>query len=181
MGMSVTISEAAADDQDAAEQILKLQYLCYQSEAELYGDYSIEPLTQTLASLKKELADGTVLVARLGDEVVASVRGGVDASGTARVGKLVVHPRMQRHGLGGRLLDAIERRLGEGGARRFELFSGHRSESNLQLYRKHGYQPVSTRRVNDRLTLVTLAKDAEDTDGAEPAPAAETQALATSA
>lgn len=40
MGMSVTISAARAQD---AEQILKLQYLCYQSEAELYGDYGIEP------------------------------------------------------------------------------------------------------------------------------------------
>ncbi|MFD9906855.1 GNAT family N-acetyltransferase [Streptomyces sp. NPDC059063] len=161
MGMSVTISEAAADDQDAAEQILKLQYLCYQSEAELYGDYSIEPLTQTLDSLKGELAAGTVLVARLGAEVVASVRGSVDAAGTARIGKLVVHPRMQRHGLGGRLLDAIERRLGEGGAQRFELFTGHRSDSDLQLYRKHGYAPVSTRRVDERLTVVTLSKEVE--------------------
>ena len=99
MGMSVTIS--AATEQDA-ESILKLQYLCYQSEAELYGDYGIEPLTQPLDSLRAELAGGTVLVARLGDEVVASVRGAVDADGTARINKLIVHPRMQRHGLGGR-------------------------------------------------------------------------------
>ena len=49
MGMSVTIS--AATEQDA-EQILKLQFLCYQSEAELYGNYRIEPLAQTLDSLK---------------------------------------------------------------------------------------------------------------------------------
>lgn len=156
MGMSVTISDA--DEQDA-EKILKLQYLCYQSEAELYGDYSIEPLTQTLDSIKAELAAGGVLVARLGDEVVASVRGTVDADGTARIGKLIVHPRMQRHGLGGRLLDAIEKRLGT--AKRFQLFTGHRSEGNLQLYRRHGYAPVGTERVNDRLTLVTLAKDTE--------------------
>ncbi|MFH8795261.1 GNAT family N-acetyltransferase [Streptomyces sp. NPDC017941] len=160
MGMSVTISEAAADGR-TAEQILKLQYLCYQSEAELYGDYSIEPLTQSLDSIRAELEAGSVLVAHLGEEVVASVRGTVDAAGTARIGKLIVHPRMQRHGLGGRLLHAIELRLGEGGsAKRFELFSGHRSESNLQLYRKHGYAPVSTRRVDDRLTVVTLAKEA---------------------
>ncbi|MFH8612723.1 GNAT family N-acetyltransferase [Streptomyces sp. NPDC018029] len=165
MGMSVTISEAAADDQDAAEQILKLQYLCYQSEAELYGDYSIEPLTQSLDSVRAELAAGTVLVARLGTEVVASVRGTVDADGTARIGKLIVHPRMQRHGLGGRLLDAIELRLGaDGTAKSFQLFTGHRSEQNLQLYRKHGYAPVKTQRVDDRLTVVTLAKDS-DTSG----------------
>ncbi|MEV0122996.1 GNAT family N-acetyltransferase [Streptomyces sp. NPDC050703] len=155
MGMSVTISAAAEAD---AEQILKLQYLCYQGEAELYGDYSIEPLTQTLDSIRAELTSGTVLVARLGDEVVASVRGTVDADGTARIGKLIVHPRMQRHGLGGRLLDAVERRLGA--AKCFQLLSGHRSEQNLQLYRKHGYATVSTEYVNERLTRITLAKDA---------------------
>lgn len=160
MGMSVTISVAAADDQDAAEQILKLQYLCYQSEAQIYGDYAIEPLTQSLDSLRAEMAAGTVLVARLGTEVVASVRGTVDADGTARIGKLIVHPRLQRHGLGGRLLDAIENRLGaDGAAKSFQLSSGHRSEQNLQLYRKHGYAQVDTERVNERLTRVTLAKD----------------------
>ncbi|MER5177851.1 GNAT family N-acetyltransferase [Streptomyces sp. NPDC002896] len=159
MGMSVTISEATEQD---AEQILKLQYLCYQGEAELYGDYSIEPLTQPLDSIKAELRGGSVLVARLGDEVVASVRGTVTSDGTARINKLIVHPRMQRHGLGGRLLNAIEERLGaEGTARRFELFTGHRSEGNLRLYRKHGYATVGTERVHDRLTMVTLSKDAE--------------------
>ncbi|MFC7307756.1 GNAT family N-acetyltransferase [Streptomyces monticola] len=158
MGMSVTIS--AANERDA-EQILKLQYLCYQSEAELYGDYSIEPLTQTLDSLKAELADGCVLVAHLGDEVVASVRGCMDADGTARINKLIVHPRMQHHGLGGRLLTAVEERLAAAGAvKHYQLSTGHRSESNLQLYRRHGYVPVSSDAVNPKLTLVTLAKDA---------------------
>ncbi|MFI6349635.1 GNAT family N-acetyltransferase [Streptomyces sp. NPDC050560] len=161
MGMSVTIS--AADERDA-EQILKLQFLCYQSEAELYGDYGIEPLTQTLAQLTQELAGGIVLVAKLGDEVVASVRGTVDADGTGRIAKLIVHPRMRRHGLGGRLLIAIEQRLfadgAAGAAQRFELFTGHRSERNLRLYQKHGYQRVGTDRVGDTLTTVTLSKPA---------------------
>src|SRR5262245_50277118 len=62
MGMSVTIS--AATDHDV-EQILKLQYLCYQREAEIYGDYTLEPLTQTLDGLRAELSQGLVLVARL--------------------------------------------------------------------------------------------------------------------
>lgn len=99
MGLSVTIS--AADAQDA-EHILKLQYLCYQSEAELYGDWSIEPLTQSLDALRAELDEGHGLVARLGDEVVASVRARLDEDGTVRIAKLIVHPRMRRHGLGGR-------------------------------------------------------------------------------
>ncbi|MEU3188949.1 GNAT family N-acetyltransferase [Streptomyces sp. NPDC006923] len=156
MGMSVTISAASAQD---AEHILKLQYLCYQNEAELYGDYTIEPLTQTLDDLRAELGRGHGLVARLGDEVVASVRGSVDETGTAHIEKLVVHPRMRRHGLGGRLLDAIEAHFaGEPAAKRFQLFTGHRSEGNLRLYRSRGYAPVSTEQVGPRLKLVTLEK-----------------------
>ncbi|HET6634333.1 MAG TPA: GNAT family N-acetyltransferase, partial [Streptomyces sp.] len=108
MGMSVTISAADGDD---AEQILKLQYLCYQSEAQLYGDYRIEPLTQTLDDLRAELAAGCVLVARLGEEVIGSVRARVADDGTAGISKLFVHPRMRRHGLGSRLLTRLEERL----------------------------------------------------------------------
>ncbi len=158
MGMSVTISTATDDD---AENILKLQYLCYQREAELYGDYSIEPLTQTLDALRAELGEGCVLVARLGSEVVGSVRGTVDDDGTARIGKLIVHPRMQRHGLGGRLLSAIEDRLAaEREAKRFRLFTGHRSDGNLRLYRRLGYAQTGTEQVTRRFSLVTLEKPA---------------------
>lgn len=165
MGLSVTIS--AADAQDA-EHILKLQYLCYQSEAELYGDWSIEPLTQSLDALRAELDEGYGLVARLGDEVVASVRARLDEDGTVRIAKLIVHPRMRRHGLGGRLLDGIERHFAAEAseteepvpAKRFQLFTGHRSEGNLRLYRSRGYAQVDTREVGPKLTLVTLEKAA---------------------
>jgi ribosomal protein S18 acetylase RimI-like enzyme len=158
MGMSVTIDRANERD---AEQILKLQYLCYQTEAELYGDYTIDPLTQPLAALRAEVRDGCVLVARLGEEVVGSVRGTVDADGTAHIGRLIVHPRMQRHGLGGRLLAAIEERLAaERDAARYRLFTGHRSAGNLRLYRRLGYAPVATEVVSRQLSLVTLEKEA---------------------
>ncbi|WP_030673584.1 GNAT family N-acetyltransferase [Streptomyces rimosus] len=169
MGMSVTIS--AATDQDA-EQILKLQYLCYQPEAALYDDYSIEPLTQTLDDLRAELGDACAVVARLGTEVVGAVRGTVDADGTAAIGKLIVHPRMQRHGLGGRLLTAVEERLtAERSAKRYRLFTGHRSEGNLRLYRSHGYASVGTEQVSSRLSVITLEKEAApaEADGAPQA------------
>ncbi|MFE7133632.1 GNAT family N-acetyltransferase [Streptomyces sp. NPDC057638] len=161
MGMSVTISAATERD---AEHILKLQYLCYQSEAELYGDYAIEPLTQSLDDLRTEIGQGHALVARLGDEVIASVRARAGDDGTARISKLIVHPRMQRHGLGGRLLDAIERELAATpAARRFQLFTGHRSEGELRLYRSRGYVPVATEEVGPRLTVVTLVKESPAT------------------
>ncbi|GAB2795073.1 GNAT family N-acetyltransferase [Streptomyces sp. NPDC054796] len=158
MGMSVTIS--AAGEQDA-EQILKLQYLCFQSEAEAYGDYAIEPLTQTLDELRAELESGCVMVARLGTEVVGSVRATVDADGTARISRLCVHPRLQRHGLGGRLLAAIEARAAsERAPKRYRLvITAHRSEGNLRLYRKYGYTAVGTER-DRQVTLTEMTKEA---------------------
>ncbi|WP_282613840.1 GNAT family N-acetyltransferase [Streptomyces sp. XM4193] len=158
VGMSVTISTAAEQD---AEQILKLQYLCYQSEAQLYGDYGIEPLTQSLQDLRIELGSGRVLVARLGEEVVGSVRAVVDGEGMALINKLIVHPRLQRHGLGARLLSTLEAELAEQqGARRFRLITGHRSDGNIRLYRRCGYVPSNTERVSPRLSLITLEKEA---------------------
>ncbi|MEV7612967.1 GNAT family N-acetyltransferase [Streptomyces sp. NPDC089799] len=160
MGMSVTISSAAAED---AEQIFKLQYLAFQSEAELYGNYRIQPLTQTFESLKEELASDTVLVARLGDEVVGAIRGRTDDKGTGSITKLCVHPRMQGHGLGNRLLRAMEDSLaGTAKAARFRLHTGRKSESNLRMYRKAGYVAVGGRTASDGIELVILEKDAKD-------------------
>ncbi|MCB5168992.1 GNAT family N-acetyltransferase [Streptomyces bambusae] len=160
MGMSVTISAADADD---AEQIFRLQYLCFQTEAELYGNYRIEPLVQSLDSVKAELATDCVLVARLGDEVVGTAFGTSDEDGTGRIGKLCVHPRMQGHGLGARLLRAVEEALaGRAATSRFQLFTGERSEGNLRLYRRAGYARVADRTGTDGIRLIVLEKAAAD-------------------
>ncbi|MFJ1798450.1 MULTISPECIES: GNAT family N-acetyltransferase [unclassified Streptomyces] len=162
MGMSVTISAATAQD---VEQIFRLQYLCFQREAELYDNYRIDPLVQSLASLRAEVDDDLVFVARLGDEVVGSVRGGTDPDGTGLIGKLCVHPRLQGHGLGARLLLAAESALSaERAATRFRLHSGHRSEGNLRLYRRAGYAQVGAVTGADGVRMVLLEKDAADRD-----------------
>ncbi|MFF9584919.1 GNAT family N-acetyltransferase [Streptomyces achromogenes] len=158
MGMSVTIS--AATEQDA-EQIFRLQYLCFQSEAALYGNYRIDPLVQTLDSVRQEVAGDCVFVARLGEEVVGSVRGKVTEDGAAAIAKLCVHPRLQGHGIGARLLRAAEAALAERhGATLFRLHTGHRSEGNLRLYRKVGYQTVGRVKGDDGVELIVLEKEA---------------------
>jgi ribosomal protein S18 acetylase RimI-like enzyme len=156
MGMSVTIS--AATEQDV-EQIFRLQYLCFQSEAALYGNYRIDPLVQSLDSVREEVAADCVFVARLGEEVVGSVRGAVTEDGAAAIGKLCVHPRLQGHGIGARLLRAAESALAEErGAKKFRLHTGHRSEGNLRLYRRVGYETVGTSRGADGVEMIVLEK-----------------------
>ena len=158
MGMSVTISAATAQD---VEQIYRLQYLCFQSEAALYGNYRIGPLVQTLDSVRSEVADDLVFVARLGEEVVGAVRGFTDQDGTGLIGKLIVHPRLRGHGLGARLLSAAESGLAQGrSATRFRLHAGERSENNLRLYRRAGYTRVGDTTGEDGIRMIRLEKDA---------------------
>ncbi|GAB2854869.1 GNAT family N-acetyltransferase [Streptomyces deserti] len=158
MGMSVTISAAAEQD---AEQIFRLQYLCFQSEAALYGNYRIDPLVQTLDSVREEVAEDCVFVARLGDEVVGSVHGRVTEDGAASIDKLCVHPRLQGHGIGARLLRAAEAALAEErGATKFRLHTGHRSEGHLRLYRRVGYETVGTSQSADGIPMIVLEKPA---------------------
>ncbi|MET8825350.1 GNAT family N-acetyltransferase [Streptomyces sp. NPDC004610] len=159
MGMSVVISEAAEHD---AEQIFRLQYLCFQSEAALYGNYRIDPLVESLDSVRAEIAADCVFVARLGDEVIGAVRGSVTEDGAAAIGRLCVHPRLQGHGIGARLLRAAESALADRhGAKRFRLHTGHRSETNLRLYQKVGYETVGTEQGNDGVPMIVLEKPAE--------------------
>ena len=63
-----------------------------------------------------------------------------------------------RRGIGSRLMAALEAAVPE--ARRFELFTGHRSEGNLRLYARLGYREFRRQSVNERLTLVYMEKRA---------------------
>ncbi|MBD0353941.1 MAG: GNAT family N-acetyltransferase [Rubrobacteraceae bacterium] len=149
---NVAIAPARVDE---AGQILKLQRLSYRTEAALYDDWTLPPLTQTLRELLERYDDHTILAARLGDEVVGSVRARLK-DGTCYVGRLVVHPRLQRRGLGTRLMREIEASFPAAG--RYELFTGHLSEGNLRLYRRLGYQEFREEAISPSLRLVFLEK-----------------------
>jgi hypothetical protein len=65
-----------ADITDAAG-ILELQRLAYQSEALLYNDWSIPPLTQTLDEIRREFDDKTFLKACEAERIIALVRASI--------------------------------------------------------------------------------------------------------
>jgi GNAT superfamily N-acetyltransferase len=132
-GDPMLITRATTDD---VAEILALQKLSFYSEAALYDDYTIPPLTQTLDDLLAQFATHTILKAVLDERIVGSVRG-VLRDGTCHVGRLVVHPDYQGHGIGTRLMGTIEAHYGD--AQRFEIFTGDRSERTLYLYGKLGY------------------------------------------
>lgn len=137
------------------EEILKLQYLAYQSEARLFGDMDIPPLKQTLEEVYEEFEKGTVLKA-VDEEggIIGSVRA-YQEEGTVYIGKLMVHPNMQKRGIGTKLLLEMEKEYPN---QRYELFTSTKSLSNIRLYEKLGYEIFKEEAVTQELQFVYLQK-----------------------
>jgi phosphoribosylanthranilate isomerase len=151
----ITIEPAQVGD---AAEILALQRLAYQSEAELNRDFTIPPLTQTPAEIESEFERKIFLRAKMNGRIIGSVRAEI-LNTTCHIGRLIVHPDRQNRGVGSRLLREIEARFPQAG--RFELFTSERSERNLRLYQKNGYRIFKREPMNDRVMLVYLEETAE--------------------
>lgn len=146
------ISKAEKND---LPEILALQYLAYQSEAELFKSNDIPPLTQTLDELTEEFDDGVILKLTSDDNaIIGSVRANTK-DGTTRIGKLMVHPDYRRKGLGSELLVKIESCFPK---TRYELFTSTKSVNNLRLYQKMGYEIFDQKEISDELVLIYLQK-----------------------
>lgn len=154
--------------QTEAEETLALQRLAYQSEARLYDDWSIPPLTQTLESLREEMASGMVFLSARADSGDGGLAGSVRArlrDGVCEIGRLVVHPDFQGRGIGSALPAGIERCFPS--AVRYEVFTGHRSEANLRLYQRNGYVITHRKPLSPAVTLVFLSKPSSNVTNSE--------------
>lgn len=137
--------------------ILNLQYLAYQSEARLFNNPNIPPLSQTLAEVENEYQKGIVLKAvDENNEIIGSVRACCD-QGTVYIGKLMVHPKMQGQGIGTQLLLAMENEFPK---HRYELFTSSKSKKNMELYEKLGYKAFCEKQMNDELKFIYFEKSA---------------------
>ena len=148
-----TVHKAGYDD---LREILNLQYLAYQSEAELFGSKDIPPLKQTLADVTEEYNNGIIL--KMTDEsnvIIGSVRA-KENNGTVYIGKLFVHPEHRQKGCGTQLLNEIESYFPD---KRYELFTSTRSKDNIRLYQKLGYEKFAQETVNDELKFVYMEKE----------------------
>jgi len=113
-----------------AGEVLTIQRAAYVGEAMLYDQF-LPPLFETLEEVREVLAsDVLVLGVRDDGRLIGAVRVKPDGE----IARLTVAPDRQHEGLGTRLLEAAIERGGTW------LFTGDRSEANLRLYRRHGFE-----------------------------------------
>lgn len=143
-----------ANIQDA-EEILSLQKLAYISEAEIYNDFNIPPLVQSFEQIESEFDNHIFLKVLVDGKIIGSLRASV-IDGVCTIFKVIVHPDFQNRGIGTSMIIRIEEILCE--SKRFEIFTGHRSERNLYLYQKLGYKIFKTEKLTDNLNIAYLGK-----------------------
>jgi ribosomal protein S18 acetylase RimI-like enzyme len=148
----IKIEKAVITD---ADEILKLQLLCYQSEAELCNDYSIPPLTQTVADLKGQFNNHIILKAIDQNIIIGSARA-YQKDATCYIGRAIVHPDYQNRNIGKELMREIESCFHA--SKRYELFTGSKSAKNINFYKKLGYSIFKTEKLNKQVDLVYLEK-----------------------
>jgi ribosomal protein S18 acetylase RimI-like enzyme len=174
--MLKSITHASPDD---APAILELQKLAYESEAKLYDEWNIPPLTQTLDELINDFTTKICLKAQVEGKIVGSVRG-FQVGDTCYIERLIVHPNFQGQGIGTALMVQIESCFDSFSAqadaprterlllrqrlrqrqrvRRFELFTGHKSNRNIRLYERLGYQIFKHEKITETLSFAFMEK-----------------------
>ncbi|MGD6809538.1 MAG: GNAT family N-acetyltransferase [Candidatus Bathyarchaeia archaeon] len=138
-----------------AQEILAIQKLAFQSQAQIYNNYDIPPLVETLEEVKAAFSTHTILKASINSRIIGSVRF-LEKDCTCFVGRLLVDPAFQNQGVGAELLRQVE--CLSPTVKRFELFTGYKSEKSLYLYKKFGYKEFKTGKDAEDIPIIYLEK-----------------------
>jgi len=138
-----------------APEILEVQKLAYQSEAEIYNDYSLSPLRQTLEELQADFQKQIFFKAVMNNTIVGSVRVHMDGT-SCYIGRITVSPVYQNMGIGKKLLKEVESSFDA--ALRYELFTSHKSKRNIFLLEHLGYSWFKREKVSETRERIYFEK-----------------------
>ncbi len=137
-------------------ELLAVQKVSYASEAEIYGDTSLPAMRQSLAEMTADFGRMVFLKGVVNGKIVASIRGYDDGRGSAHILRLSVLPYFRGRGIGRRLIASIEKEFPK--VSRYEIFTGHRSTVNINLYAKQGYKRFKAEPFNEQIEWVYMEK-----------------------
>ncbi|WP_109507411.1 tRNA (guanosine(37)-N1)-methyltransferase TrmD [Nocardioides speluncae] len=137
-GLAARIEPASPGD---AGELLTLQRACWMQEQLANPGVNVPALHEDLDDVRAWLKEWTTFVVRADGRLVGAVRGrreGADGT-TWDIGRIMVAPDLQGHGLGRLLLEYVER-AAPPDVTSYVLFTGAGSERNQRMYKKAGYR-----------------------------------------
>jgi N-acetylglutamate synthase-like GNAT family acetyltransferase len=131
----VEIRLAVVDDAFAIAQVLCEAFGVYEND---YTLEAFEVVTPNPEEIISRFAEGPQWVALLDGEIVGTVSVTVE-DGDLYVRSMAVAPRVQGHGIGHKLLEAIDEYALRTDFERIFLYTTYFSAGAKDLYEKHGY------------------------------------------
>lgn len=118
-------------------------------------DYQIDPLVQSLNSIKDDFKTNLYLKAVADCKIVGSVRAHEEEN-VCYIGRLFFHPDFQNRGIGRSLMLHIENMFKH--CKTYSLFAAKRVTRNLHLYNSLGYNKVKEEKIKVNLTFIYFEK-----------------------
>ncbi len=143
-----------ADPSDASE-ILHLQRTAFQSEAEIYNDFSLSPLRQTKEEISEDFKNRIYFKAVMNNKIVGIVRSRMDGN-VCYIGRLAVNPLYQNLGIGKRLLQTVENHFSN--ADFYQVYTSNQSKRNIYLFAHQGYIWFKKERVSENRERIYFKK-----------------------
>lgn len=152
----MTVQEITQAQECDLVDLFELQKITFTQVAESLDRYDIPPLRQTIDDTHADINKCVILKYTYQSTLLAgSVRAYCDESNICRVGKLMVHPDFQGHGIGKALLLEIERYFPE--CKKFTLVTADATPHTSRLYKAVGYKTIA-REIWDELDMHIMEK-----------------------
>lgn len=137
------------------DELYALQLLAFESEAKMIGSRDVPALQETEQDHALDFPTWTTL--KMVDDqgkIIGSIRY-KETNGIMDVGRLMLHPTYRHQGLAEQLLAEVDRQC-KGKIK--ELYTCTKSWTNILLYKKMGYTPVSEHTEDTGLSFVYMRK-----------------------
>lgn len=139
---------------DIINDILQLQRVSYQVEAQIIGFDRIPPLMDTLSSISK--CDETFLGYYLENDLLAGIISYKLEGQVLDIHRLAVHPDFFRKGVAQKLLTHVESL--KCGFTKIVVSTGLKNEPAINLYLKFGFKRIRTVKMEEGIDIVSFEK-----------------------
>ena len=137
----LTIRQASYDDIPKIHEIMEDAFKLYVESA---GLESIHALHETYDEIKNDIDTKWVLVAYMGDKIVASLRIEVMGDGTAYLSRFGVSPENQNAGIGKSMMHAVDDIMKKCHIRQLQLHTASKISGLIRFYYGRGFYIDST-------------------------------------